>query len=129
MNDDEPCCGRELAASAEVPEALGALMNHVAMNLDAHAAWVGSNSEAARLERDAMTLVAREYRAIGSAAARAAAVMRSFAELEPAPHDPARFDRAAFAAWMREKITQQRALASLLLEHAAVSERALVAMK
>jgi len=118
-------CGQELSASAEVPDAIGALMVHVAANLDAHAKWVGAGSDAARRERAAMNRVANEYRAIGAAAANAAAVMRSFADLEPSPHDPAGFDRAGFVEWMRVKIELQKALAHMLLRHAEMSEKAL----
>jgi hypothetical protein len=129
MNDEEASCGKELAASAEVPDAIGALMNHVAINLEAHAKWVGSESEAARRERDAMTRVSGEYRSIAAAALRAAEVMRSFAVLEAAPHDPSRFDRVAFAEWMRAKVEMQRALANMLLRHAEMSEKALASME
>lgn len=125
MNDEESTCGRELAASAEVPDALAALMSHVAHNLDAHAKWVGTGSTAAGREHDAMLGVAAEYRAIAAAAEHAARVMRSFANLDAAPHDPAAFDRAAFSEWMRTKIELQRELANMLLAHAAASEKAL----
>jgi len=128
MHDDEMSCGQELAASAEVPDAICALMNHVALNLDAHASWVGSGPESARLEQAAMERIAGEYRAIGSAAANAAAAMRACVDLEPAPHDPRAFDRTAFADWMQKKIELQRALANLLLGHAEMSEKALAAM-
>jgi hypothetical protein len=127
MDDEEMSCGHELAASAEVPDAIGALMNHVASNLDAHADWVGSASDAAEREQEAMNRVASEYRSIAAAAANAATVMRSFAELKPAAHDPAAFDRPAFVEWMRAKIELQRALANMLLRHAEMSEKALAA--
>ena len=118
-------CGAELAESAIVPEKIAELMQHVASNLEAHAAWVGDAVDAARQEREALLSVAEGYRAIASAGFSAAARMRGLAELPPAPHDPALWDRVAFARWMREKVVMQRALAQLLLEHAEVSERVL----
>jgi hypothetical protein len=118
-------CGEELAASALVPERLAALMLHVSLNLDAHADWVGRSSEAARLESAALRELATDYRAIAEAAERAVQRMRDAASLAPAPHDPSRWDRAAFVAWMQRKIELQRALAELLLEHVGASERAL----
>lgn len=128
MSDDEAMsCGAELAASAEVPVALAALMSHVAINLNAHAVWVGTGSATAQREHDAMSRVAGEYRAIASAANRAAEVMRSFGGLEPVAHDPSRFDRAAFVEWMRQKVRLQRELADLLIAHAVQSEKALEA--
>jgi hypothetical protein len=118
-------CGAELSEDAVVPEQLAALMSHVANNMDAHARWVGSSSEAARSEREALTRLATHYRRIAASAAQAARSMRGMHELDAAPHDPARFDRQAFERWMRTKVALQRNLARLLLEHAATSERAL----
>lgn len=118
-------CGAELAESAVVPEKIAELMQHVASNLEAHAAWVGDSVEAARQEREALLSVAEGYRAIAAAGFGAAAFMRGLAELPPAPHDPARWDRVSFVRWMREKIVLQRAVAQLLLEHAEASERVL----
>ena len=94
-------------------------------NLEAHAHWVGAGSEAARRERDAMLRVAGEYRTIAAAAEGAAAVMRTFGGLEPAPHNPATFDRGGFVSWMRAKIELQRRLAEMLEAHASASEKAL----
>lgn len=124
-SEQEPTCGAELAASAEVPEAWRDLMRHVALNLEAHAIWVGTTSPAARAEHEGMLRVAAAYRDMADAADRAAVLMRSLQQLPAAPHDPAAFDRAGFVDWMRNKIGRQRALAALLERHATVSERAL----
>src|SRR5262245_36675329 len=97
-------CGAELAGAAVVPERLAELLEHVAQNLDAHAAWVGSEGAAAEQERAALLKVAAGYRAIASAALDTATVMRGLGDLPPAPHDPALWDRAAFARWMQRKI-------------------------
>jgi len=118
-------CGEEIAASAEVPEAWRDLMRHVAINLDAHASWIGTASPEANAEHDGLRRVADAYRDMANAADRAVVVMRSMRALPAAPHDPAAFDGAAFASWMRDKIARQRALAALLERHAASSARAL----
>lgn len=123
--NDSATCGEELAVSAEVPEAWRDLMRHVAINLEAHARWVGTATPAARAEHEGMLRVAAAYRDMAEAAERAAALMRSMRALSAATHDPAAFDRAAFADWMRAKIDRQRALAALLERHAEMSERAL----
>ena len=118
-------CGAELAESAVIPEKLAALMEHVAKNMVAHAEWVGTGGEASRAEHRALLDVAAGYRAIASAASQAAATMRALVNLEPAPHDPSRWDRAAFAAWMQQKIALQTELAQMLLAHAEASKAAL----
>jgi hypothetical protein len=125
FENDPPTCGEEIAASAEVPEAWCDLMRHVAINLEAHASWVGTASPAARAEHEGMLRVAAAYRDMAGAAERAAVLMRSLRALPVALHDPAAFDRAAFAEWMRAKIDRQRAFAALIERHAAVSARAL----
>jgi hypothetical protein len=125
MSEPETTCGAELAASAEVPEAWSRLMSHVALNLEAHAAWVGTDTDAARQEHSGLRSVAAAYEDMAASATRAAEVMRVLRALPPAPHDPAGFDRAAFERWLREKIVLQRALARMLDRHAEAAEGAL----
>ena len=93
--------------------------------MDAHAAWVGQASAAAKQEHDGLRRVAGAYRAMAQAAGAAAQAMQAMKDLPPAPHDPALRDGEAWTGWMREKIRMQRALAALLERHAAASERAL----
>jgi hypothetical protein len=118
-DEDGPTCGQELAAAAEVPLKWQALMDHVAGNMETHAAWVGSAPGAARREHEAMLRVAAAYRAMAAAAG------QEMRDLPPAPHDPARLDRPALARWMRAKIAMQRDLAAVLVRHAEESEAAL----
>jgi hypothetical protein len=124
----EETCGQELARDAEVPESLSRLMAHVVKNMDAHARWVGASPAGAR-EQAALERVATAYRALAAAAAQAAAAMRDMKDLPPAPHDPTKWDRAAQARWMREKIALQRDFAALILRHAQASEAALAALE
>lgn len=116
-----------MATSAEVPLRWQALMDHVAANMDTHATWVGTATAAAKQEHDGLRRVAAAYRAMAWAAGSAAQAMLAMKDLPAAPHDPAQRDAAAWAAWMREKIRMQRALATMLEQHAAASERALAA--
>ena len=85
--NEAPTCGEEVAASAEVPEAWRDLMRHVAINIEAHAAWVGDSSPAAREERAGLQRVAAAFRDMADAAERAVAVMQSLRALPPAQHD------------------------------------------
>jgi hypothetical protein len=128
-SDVEQTCGEELAASAEVPEKWAALMAHVAANMEAHATWVGSGTEPARREQAGLLHVAAAYREMAAAGARAAAAMRAMKDMPPTPHDPAKIDRPALAAWMRAKIAMQRDFAALVTRHANESERALAALE
>lgn len=126
--DDELTCGMELARNAGVPEKLGALMSHVAENLEAHARWVGTANDEAKREHDAMLAVAEGYKTMGEAGRAAAELMRSLEHLPAVRHDPSARDLPAFRAWMTTKIQLQREVAALLLEHAELSERALASV-
>jgi hypothetical protein len=125
----EQTCGQELAASAEVPRKWQELMNHVATNMEGHATWVGTDSGAAKAEHAALLRVAGEYRAMASAAGRAATAMKAMKDLAPAAHDPARLDRLGQARFMRAKIQMQREFARLLTRHAEESEKALAELE
>jgi hypothetical protein len=127
MSDGLLGCGAELAASAEVPQAVARLFAHVVLNLRSHARWVDGDSRAARAERDALLEVAADYEDLAAVAQGTAERMRAFVGLEPTRHDATAFDAAQFRAWMLEKIALQRSLAKLLLAHAFQSERALAA--
>lgn len=96
MQEQALTCGQELAASASVPEQFGVLFRHVAKNLRKHATWVGIGTDEALLEHDAMIAVAQAYYAISDAGERAATLMRSFATLQAAPHDPEAMNRDEF---------------------------------
>jgi hypothetical protein len=90
-----------------------------------HARWVGVETPQAKAEHEGLLRLAADYRGIARAAECTAATMSGLRSLEPAPHDPARWDGPAFLDWMRRKIELQRSFAQLLLEHAEASERIL----
>jgi hypothetical protein len=108
-----------------VPEALAALLKHVAQKRWAHADWCGTETEAACGEHAALSRVAQAYENLGALAEQTAGMMRSLQQLDAVAHDPAKLDRAQFERWMRKKVRLQRDLAAMLLAHAAQSEHAL----
>ncbi len=110
-------CGAELAGGAIIPEQIARLMDHVSNNMVAHAHWVGTATDACRAEHVALLEVARLFRNTASCARSAAVAMRSMQHLDPAPHDPERWDRVAFVAWMQRKLELQTELGNLLLAH------------
>jgi hypothetical protein len=123
MDEHELTCGQEIAASAEVPNALAALMRHVVINLRAHAHWVGQETPTARLEHEGLLAVARGYEDVAAAAESLATLMQSMRALEATPHESSRLDRASLLGWMRTKVQLQRKLAQLLETHAQTAER------
>jgi len=121
MPQEEPTCGQELAASADIPDNFGRLFRHVAINLRHHASSVGNESAPAALEHDALLRVAAGYEEMADAAERAAQFMRTLADLPAVPHGTAGFERDDFVDWMITKIAIQRRLGTTLLEHAEQS--------
>ena len=103
-------------------------MNHVALNMRAHAKWV-AGSAGGKLEHDRLMLVAHEYEAIAAAAGRAASAMKGMRNIPAVQHDPAQLDRAGQVRWMRSKIEMQLAFARLLTRHADVSRKVLAEME
>jgi hypothetical protein len=128
MDAEEMTCGQEIAADAEVPEKLAKLLAHVATNLETHARWAGAD-RAGKPEHDALMAVAREYKAMADAGARAASAMSAMRDLPAVAHDPARLDWAGLARWMHDKIDMQLELAQLLTRHAEASLEALPEME
>lgn len=129
MDETHSSCGQELAGDADVPRRLGALIAHVAANLETHAHWVGTESAEARQEHRALTAIAEQYRLIARAFEQAATTMTSLASLPPAPHDPLRFDRRGFVEWMQKKVELQLDCATLLREHAERSQQILAELE
>jgi hypothetical protein len=128
MEIEEMTCGQEIAADSEVPEKLARLMSHVAVNMEAHAKWVGS-SVGGEPEHSGLMVVAREYAAIAVAAERAAKAMKDMRTIPAVQHEPALLDRAGQVRWMRAKIDMQMEFASLLTRHAELSKKALAEME
>jgi hypothetical protein len=128
MTIEEMTCGQEIAADSEVPEKLARLMSHIAVNMQAHAKWVGS-SVAGKPEHDGLMAVARAYEAIAAAAERAAKAMEDMRTIPAVQHEPALLDRAGQVRWMRAKIEMQMEFANILTRHAEVSKKVLAEME
>lgn len=116
-------CGAELAEGAVIPELIALLLEHVAANMVLHAEWVGTARAECLAENLSLLRVAEFYLSSASSARAASRVMLEMEHLEPAPHDPNRWDRVAFSSWMHRKIALQTRLGELLLTHADASRR------
>ncbi len=66
MADDQPTCGKGLAANAILPERLAALMNAMATMLENHTRALDPSETNGRLERDAYERLAGDQRALAS---------------------------------------------------------------
>jgi hypothetical protein len=126
MQDEQPTCGKGLAAHAVLPERIGALMEAMAELLQNHTRSLDLEDANARLERDAYDRLVREQRAIAAGLEALAAAMRSYHDLPVGKHDEnVLADRQSidvFASYIR---SEESVLA--LLQDAAAEHRAMLA--
>jgi hypothetical protein len=85
-DDDQPTCGKGLAANAVLPEHLSALMNAMADLLDAHVLTLDLTDETTRAEYDAYTSLARQHSEIGARLASVAQEMAGYRDLPMGRH-------------------------------------------
>ena len=105
MDDDQPTCGKGLAANAIVPDKLASLIQALANLLDDHIRSLDLTDANARLERDAYAHLVREQRAIAGHLDGLAKAMRGYRDLPMAVHNEAvlgdQRSHETFAAFIR----------------------------
>ena len=87
MADDQPTCGKGLAANAVLPERLAALMTAMAAMLENHVRALDPDETSGRLERDAYVRLVREQRTLASGLEALARAMDGYRDLPVAKHD------------------------------------------
>src|SRR5687768_5379869 len=87
MADDQPTCGKGLAANAVLAERLAALMNAMAALLDNHVRALDPKEAAGRLECDAYERLVEDQRTLASGLENLARAMESYRDLPMAKHD------------------------------------------
>jgi hypothetical protein len=85
--DDQPTCGKGLAAGAALPESLGTVMDAMAEVLEAHLQALDLDDESSRLEYAAYESLAREHREIAAQLAATAQEMLGYRDLPMGRHD------------------------------------------
>jgi hypothetical protein len=86
-DEDEPTCGKGIAASAVLPERLSAVMRALADVLQNHVRALDLQEVNGKVEADAYQKVIAEHRAAGDQLGTLAATMRSYRDLPMAGHD------------------------------------------
>jgi hypothetical protein len=119
MQDEQPTCGKGLAAHAVLPERIGALLTAMAELLQNHTRSLTSADTNSGRERAAYDRLVTKQRAIASSLEDLASAMRSYRDLPMGAHDESALsDRASlevFAAFVRA----EESLLALLQESAA----------
>lgn len=125
-NDDEPTCGKGIAAAADLPDQLGRLLAARAEVLERHTRALDVTDANGRREHEAyMDLVGR-HRAIAADLEALAEQMRGYRDLPMAEHNmEVMMDPNGQGAAFREFVELERALAGFLTESVKEDEQML----
>ena len=85
--DEEPTCGRGLAAHSPLPLAFGEVIDAVAENLEAHLGTLDLTDERSRKEHAVYERLLREHRAIAAQLRATAEAMAGYRDLPMGRHD------------------------------------------
>jgi len=124
--EDQPTCGKGLAASAALPEKLGRVIGCMAEMLEAHMKALDLEDPNARLERDAYEKLAGQQKEIADRLQANANAMAGYHDLPMGKHDEEAMAgpqaMQAFAALVKAKQELLR-----LLEQSAEEDEAMLA--
>jgi hypothetical protein len=125
--DNQPTCGKGLAANATLPASVGELIGAMAGVLDVHQRSLDLTDENARPEHHAYVTLVLELRSISAQLAVSAGQMAGYHDLPMGRHDARKMSgREAFGAF-EELVRTERKLLSLLTrsvgEHEAMLEQ------
>jgi hypothetical protein len=87
MQEEQPTCGKGLAAHAALPEKLGALLSAMAELLENHTRSLPLEDANALSEREAYDRLIKDQRVISTSLKALSDAMRSYRGLPIAPHD------------------------------------------
>jgi hypothetical protein len=113
-SDDQPTCGKGLAASAGLPESLGNVMRAMADLLEAHLPALDLDDENARQEYAAYENLVQQHRRIAVQLADVAREMVGYRDLPMGRHDMAAMERQVEP--FKEFVSHKQNLLTLLQE-------------
>lgn len=124
--DDQPTCGKGLAANATLPASIGRLLGAMADVLDNHQKALDPSDENARLEHTAYATLVRELSSIAEQLAATAVQMNSFRDLPMGQHDEEKMASREAADVFTRFVRYERELLDLIgrrvEEHEAMLE-------
>ena len=113
--DDQPTCGKGLAANADLPDLLSKLLSVRAEVLERHTKALDLSDPNAQKELDAYTSLARTHRGVASELSGLARRMAGYRDLPMARHDmQVMAVREGQAAAYRQFVATERELLDLL---------------
>jgi hypothetical protein len=122
--DDQPTCGKGLAANAALPEQLAKVLSARAEVLERHTKALDLSDPNARRELDAYTSLARAHRGIAAELAELGRQMAGYRDLPMARHDMrVMADPEGQAAAFQQLVAAERELLGLLQSKLQQEER------
>lgn len=127
--DDNPTCGKGLAANSALPESTGALMAAMADLLDVHQRALDLTDENARPEHHAYVTLVLELRAVSAQLTATARHMAGYRDLPMGAHDEQRMSSPEAFAAFEHFVRAERVLLSLLTTTVRAHETMLEEMR
>ncbi|HET8684856.1 MAG TPA: hypothetical protein VFM54_23740 [Micromonosporaceae bacterium] len=124
--DEQPTCGKGLAAHSALPAKLSELMAGVAENLEVHMPALDVQDPSARREHDAYRALVQEHRTIAAQLSETARHMAGYRDLPMGRHDETAMADPAVARAFERFVGAKRELANLL-QQSAEEDRGLLA--
>jgi hypothetical protein len=112
--DDQPTCGKGLAANAVLPATIGELVAAMAKVLDVHQGALDLSDENTRPEYQAYQTLGLELRGIAAQLDASARRMASYRDLPMGRHDERKMSSREARAAFEQYVRMERALLSLL---------------
>jgi hypothetical protein len=125
--DDEPTCGKGIAANAPLPAKLADLMTALADTLDAHRPALDLGEPGGRSEDEAYATLVAQQRDIAARLGSLAKAMESYRDLPVASHDMAVMSEPARMAPYARFVNLERELLEMLRISVAEGESMLAA--
>jgi len=127
MDDDQPTCGKGLAAHSTLPATVGELVAAMADVLDVHQRALDLTDENARPEHHAYVTLVLELRSISAQLAATARHMAGYRDLPMGRHDQQKMSGREALAAFEQFVRTERMLLSLVTgtvgEHEAMLEQ------
>jgi hypothetical protein len=128
MSDDQPTCGRGLAAHSDLPRVLGELTEAVADVLESHLGMLDRTDAVAELEHGAYVELVAEHRVAAHQLAAAAGHMAGYRDLPMGRHVDSREANALMAGAFARLVRLEEELVALLQRRLAEDRAMLEAM-
>ena len=127
--DEQPTCGKGLAANSAIPAKIAELIASLTATLEAHLDSLVATDDNTEAEREAYQRLAREYRQISEQLQTTARAMAGYRDLPPAEHDEQALATPRMLRAFESYVRAEKQLFNLLRDSLEADEPMLAEMK